>query len=224
LRERAEGEEMRYVGLILARAGSKRLPGKNVKPICGRPLIFWVLDAAVEALRVVYVMTDSPLIASVIEQYKSDKVKVIGRDKENAQDGSSSDAACVEFAELVDFENLVLLQATSPLTKAMDVTNAIQRYEAYGYDSLISVVEQRREYWHPHGKLVARSMYDNLLVENGAIYITSKEALISTRKIRNGYVGYYTMPKKTYFEIDTQEDFELVEAVMRSEGVVSESV
>ena len=105
------------IAFIPLRAGSKSIPNKNIKPMNGRPLVYWVLDPAVkcEYIDKIFVSTDGQVIKQVVEEYDSDKVIVIGRSEETARDESSTESAMLEFAEKYEFENIVLIQATSPL-------------------------------------------------------------------------------------------------------------
>jgi len=110
------------VAFIPVRGGSKSIPLKNIKEINGKPLVYWTIKAACECKFIdkVYVATDSVEIKEVINRFqnqdgKFDKVCVIGRSAESATDTASTEFAMLEFAEHYEFDNIVLIQATSPL-------------------------------------------------------------------------------------------------------------
>lgn len=137
------------VALIPARGGSKSIPLKNIKIINGKPLIYWVLKAAVECkyIDIIYVATENQLIKSTVEKLGLEKVKVIGRSKESASDEASTELLMLEFANKYYFDNIVLIQATSPLLKSEDLDNGFNKINNLNIDSVISVVEQKRFIW-----------------------------------------------------------------------------
>ena len=105
--------------------------------------------------------------------------------QETASDTASTESAMLEFAENYDFENIVLIQATSPLLKSSDLDEAIEKYD--NFDSMLSVVAQKRFYWnynedgsvspinYDFKKRPMRQQFKGNLVENGAFYICSKK-------------------------------------------------
>ena len=74
------------VAFIPVRGGSKSIPLKNIKPINGKPLVYWTVKAAVDCPEIdkVYVATDSPAIRETVERFQFDKAEVIGRSAESA--------------------------------------------------------------------------------------------------------------------------------------------
>ncbi len=121
-------QDQKYYGFIPLRGGSKTIPFKNIKLIAGRPLIFWVLDAAVgcKDLEHVYVSTDSDKIRGVVEEYGSQRVTVISRSYLTATNEASTESAMIEFALNYPVEKIVLLQATSPLIRSEDISRGVK--------------------------------------------------------------------------------------------------
>ena len=105
---------------IPVRGGSKSIPLKNIKKICGMPLVYWTVKAASDCdyIDIVYVATDSEIIEKTVKGFNLPKVMVIGRSAESASDTASTEFAMLEFAENYDFDNITLIQATSPLLTA----------------------------------------------------------------------------------------------------------
>ena len=89
-------------------------------------------------------------IMDVVNNYDSESYgKLEGyfsKRQETASDTASTESAMLEFAENYDFENIVLIQATSPLLKSSDLDEAIEKYD--NFDSMLSVVAQKRFYWN----------------------------------------------------------------------------
>lgn len=223
----------KFVAFIPVRGGSKSIPLKNIKKIADRPLVYWTIDSAVNCPEIskVYISTDSEIIKDTIKNYDKDskgKIKVISRSEETATDTASTESAMLEFATNYDFENIILIQATSPLLESEDLTNAIKEYDKY--DSMLSVVEQKRFYWnYNEDGSVSPTNYDfynrprrqefkGNLVENGAFYICSKKDLLKTKCRLSGRVGCHIMNEKTYYEIDEPDDWTIIEAILKSKN------
>ena len=125
------------VAFIPVRGGSKSIPLKNIRPICGKPLVYWTMKAACgcRAIDRVYIATDSDEIRAIAEGFITGaekelfaKAEVISRSAESASDTASTESAMLEFAEKHDFDNIVLIQATSRLLQAKDLDKAIEVY------------------------------------------------------------------------------------------------
>ena len=213
------------VAFIPVRGGSKSIPYKNIRPIAGHPLVYWVTKAASECPEIdrVYVATDDEKIRQVVESFKFDKVIVIDRGEETATDTASTESAMLEFAANYDFDNIVLIQATSPLLEAADISNGFDILSADTIDSVLSVVEQKRFIWKYTDSKKAepinydvyarprRQDFNGYLVENGAFYITSKEKLLKSKNRVSGNIGVVEMSPLTYLEIDEPTDWTVIE-------------
>ena len=232
---------MRTVAFIPARGGSKSILLKNIKPIAGKPLVYWAVRAACECDSIdrVYVATDSERIRETVESFKAgeeaaffEKVVVIGRSAESASDTASTESAMLEFAEAVDFDTIILIQATSPLLKGEDLDRGFAAYAEEGTDSVLSVVRQKRFHWatdengftHPTNYDVfhrpRRQEFDGYLVENGAFYITSRKRLLATKNRVSGNIKAVEMSEDTFFEIDEPSDWVIIESLMKKKGAL----
>lgn len=193
-----------------------------------RPLIFWTLDATVncEEIDTVVVSTDSQEIKQVVKKYASDKVMIIERSEEVSTDTATTESVMLEFAKNYDFENIVLVQATSPLLKSNDIKKGLSKYFKNGVDSVLSVVRQKRFIWkedldnsvpinyNPFSR-PRRQEFDGFLVENGAFYITSKENLLATECRISGQISTVEISDETYIEIDEPSDWIIVEGLLK---------
>jgi N-acylneuraminate cytidylyltransferase len=218
----------KYVALIPARGGSKSISFKNIKKIAGKPLIHWTIEAANNCSKIdkVYLSTDSEKIINVAKEVENEKFEVVGRSPETATDTASTESVILEFATSHDFENIILIQATSPLLTSKDLESAIKQFEDSKADSLLSVVEQKRFIWKKSSDYFVKPLnYDPLnrprrqdfegyLVENGAFYITSKKLLQETGCRVSGNIAYYKMLEETYYEIDEPADWEIIEKLL----------
>jgi YrbI family 3-deoxy-D-manno-octulosonate 8-phosphate phosphatase len=220
---------MKTVALIPVRGGSKSIPGKNIKLLGGRPLLHWTLEAAAgcPAIDAIYVSSDSAAIRESAAQFGHPKVFSIDRAPETATDTASTESVMLDFANKHDFDRIVLIQATSPLTTADDLSGAIKHLESTTADSLLTVTHEHRFLWGDQGdgtvvaknydpvKRPRRQDWNGELVENGAFYVCSREGLLRTKSRLHGKVAYWTMSGKTAVEIDTPEDWEILEALIQ---------
>lgn len=218
---------MKKVAIIPLRAGSKGIPLKNRKKILGRPLFSWSLSEAINSqLDEVYIYTDDKVIISYVEKEYAwtDKVKVLERGAASATDTASTEDAMLEFAEHIDydFDMLVLLQATSPLLTAQDIDATIAEVEQ-GKDSALTVVHTKRFIWSKEGKSLnydymarpRRQDFDEgLMMENGAVYATTKAQFVSSKNRLGGDIGVVEMPEDTLYEIDELSDWYVVEKLL----------
>lgn len=222
------------VAFIPVRGGSKSIPLKNIKPMCGRPLVYWTVAAACGCDKIdkVYVATDSDRIREALHKVQQEekaafaRLEVIGRSAASASDTASTEAAMLEFAENYDFEHIVLIQATSPLLTAEDLNRGFALYEEADTDSVLSVVRQKRFNWAVDADGTARATnydcfrrprrqeFDGYCVENGAFYITSKERLVETGNRISGRIKAVEMSEDTFFEIDEPSDWEIIERLL----------
>jgi N-acylneuraminate cytidylyltransferase len=219
----------RIVALIPARGGSKGVPDKNIRDFNGKPLVYWTAKAAAECpyIHEVYISTDSVRIASVVKDFNLLKCTAIDRDPLTATDTATTESALIDFSNRVDFDYIVLMQATSPLTTCVDLTHGIEKYFADGADSLISAILQTSFLWTNEEKYIHPMNYDPLhrprrqdhsgcLVENGAFYITRRDLLLKTGCRISGNISAYIMPPESYLEIDGPDDFVVLETLMNT--------
>lgn len=213
--------------IIPARAGSKGIPHKNLIELCGKPLIAWTVLQALRADCVsdVYVSTDGEEIATVSEQ---NGAKVIWRPESLSGDLASSESALEhaigEIQKSNSFENVIFLQATSPLRTRNDIDQAYNVFLKGGYDSLFSMaVMDDYTLWSKDAKGEMQSIsfdYRNrgrrqdrtpVFLENGSIYIFRKKLLMENHNRIGGKIGMYEMPFIHSFEIDSVSEVEICE-------------
>lgn len=218
---------MKKTAIIPLRKNSKGIPGKNKKKMLGRPLFSWVLTAAIfSELDEVYIFTDDEDIINYVnkEYFWSPKVKALLRNDDNASDTASTESVLLEFAEGVqnDFDILCLLQATSPMTTAQDINAALNEIIVNKKASALTVVNTHRFIWNSDGtpqnydvfKRPRRQDFEGLLIENGAVYTTTKEAFLSSQNRVSGSIGLVKMPEESLVEIDSLSDWEIVEGLL----------
>jgi CMP-N,N'-diacetyllegionaminic acid synthase len=213
-----------FLGVITARAGSVRIPGKNLVPLAGVPLIAYTLQAAKESRHLdrVVVSTDGDHIAAVAREYGVD---VIERPSELAGSAGRSVDAVLHAVAAVDssFTDVVLLQPTSPLRTARHVDEAIEMYVAQAAQSLVSVCPARplRSLRRVDGDgdaqsiaAVANGQDDQLFRLNGAVYI-NEIASLTPATIMNENRLAFVMDEMSSVDIDETLDLAVAELFMR---------
>ena len=217
---------MKKIGFIPLRKNSKGIPNKNKRKMVGRPLFTWVLGEAIFSdLDIVYVYTDdSEIIDFITKEYHwTPKVKALLRSDDSATDTASTEFAMLAFAEKINynFDVFCLLQATSPFTKKDDINACLEKLN-HGFDSALTVVNTHRFLWNENGTAInydpqkrpRRQDFEGLLVENGSVYATTKQALQKHKNRIGEKVAVVKMPEDTLMEIDSETDWIAVETLL----------
>jgi len=219
------------LGLIPARGGSKGLPGKNIKPLLGKPLIVWTIEQALASkyLDRVIVSTDSEEIAEISKKYGAEVPFM--RPKELATDEAKSiDVVLytVKWMEENDksYDLLMLLQPTSPLRTAEDIDRAIELLFEKRANAIVSVCEvDHHPYWsnvlpedgcmknfiRPEAINKSRQELPIFYRLNGAIYLAYWNYLKQEKTFFGDKTFAYIMPKEWSIDIDEEIDFILAE-------------
>lgn len=213
------------IAFIPVRGGSKSIPLKNIKDFCGKPLVYWTVNAAqsVEAIDKVIVATDCDHIESSVNSFNLSKVNVYRRNPDNALDNSSTESVMLEYinqANLSHDTKFILIQATSPLLTSIDLVNGIEKSQLN--DSVLSCVKTKRFFWSLQGKAInynynerpRRQDFDGLFMENGAFYISKVESILKSKNRISGHIIISEMPEYTGVEIDEEEDWIIAESLM----------
>ena len=220
---------MNTVAIIPARGGSKGIPRKNIKELCGKPLIAYIIETAlnVEELDRVIVSTEDEEIAETAKKYGAEVPFI--RPEELARDETPTLPVLQHAVKyLEEKENyrpglVVLLYATSPLLRAERVSEAIKMLKKGRFDSALTVVEDRGHYWTEkegnYEKIYPkveknRQFTKPLFKENGAIYICKRDILMEKNEIVGGKIGFLVMKREESIDIDELLDFKFAEFLM----------
>ena len=227
---------MTSYAFIFARGGSKGLPGKNIKPLLGKPLIQYSIEVALQISdgAKVFVSTDDADIAKVSS---SSGAIVIERPFELSQDDSPEWLAWKHAISWVrerygDFEEFISLPAPSPLRRVKDVESAILRRSSIGADSCIASTPAMRS---PYFNMVKE--LDNNLIElvnkptnsisrrqdapevfdmTTVVYVASVEFIMNNASLFDGTVTSIKVPKHRAIDIDDMYDFNFAEAILNN--------
>jgi N-acylneuraminate cytidylyltransferase len=213
----------KIVALIPLRGASKRIPGKNVKPMLGRPLAYWACAAAANCRQIseVYVSTEDEQIRQAVESFGL-KVRLVERPPALASDNATTDAVILHFATVVGFDIVATIQATSPLVSSTDLDHALTQLWKSGDDSLVTGVRLKRFLWSLDGRPLNYDPlhrpfsqdFEGSILENGAFYLTRRETLDRHRNRLGGKIGIFEMAPETAAEIDDPNDWDMVEELL----------
>lgn len=226
----------RILGLITARGGSKGIPGKNIKELCGKPLIEYTIEAAKKSnvLTRTIVSTDSGQIADISRNLGADvpflRPAELARDLSSSIDVAKHAINWLKENDNQEFDYVMILQPTSPLRLAQDIDECIKKIVDTDADSIMSMVEltdfslkklKKIEddlilpYLYEEGAQSARRQ-DKIKVykRNCAVYLTKTEFILKNDlfgKISRPYV----MPIERSIDINEPADFALAEFWMK---------
>jgi len=222
---------MSVVAIIPARAGSKGLPGKNLRAVGGLSLVGRAVRAARHAgvVQRIVVSTDG---ADIAREAASHGAEVVTRPAALAEDASRSIDVVLHALEALELQEgiCVLLQPTSPLREARDVRHAVERFLARNAGgSVVAVCESEH---HPYkailerdGRYVPLLDYPSLeaprqslprsLRVNGAIYVNDIAGLKRARSFFFGPLDFYEMPVSRSVDIDRESDLVLANMLSR---------
>ncbi|WP_026523432.1 acylneuraminate cytidylyltransferase family protein [Butyrivibrio sp. MB2005] len=225
---------MKNIAIIPARSGSKGLPDKNIRELCGKPLIAYSIEAANKSglFDEVFVSTDSEKYADIAKNCGA-SVPFLRSDK-NAMDSSSSWDVVEEVLEKFEtmgkeFETFCLLQPTSPLRNSDDIIRAYETYKKKDANAVVSVCELE----HPLswcGQLSEDLSMDGFISQdsmnqrqkqavtyrlNGAIYLVNIKSFREERFLYRKGCYACIMDKRNSVDIDTIFDFKYAEFLLK---------
>ena len=231
---------MTAAAFIFARGGSKGLPGKNLRPLGGKPLIAWSIEQALEVSRIdrVLVSTDSPEIASISRQYGAEVPFI--RPADLAMDESPEWLAWRHGLKYLKEDTgsmpeiMVSVPATAPLRLAIDINSCIDEYEKGFTDVVITVTDAHRNPYfnmvkeNPDGtyglvtappSTVERRQDAPIVYDMATVcYVVNSEFVMSHDSIFEGRVGAVQVPIERAIDIDTLLDFQIAEVLLSNRG------
>ncbi|TLD96480.1 acylneuraminate cytidylyltransferase family protein [Helicobacter jaachi] len=237
-------EGKRFLAIIPARSGSKGLPDKNIKSLCGKPLLAWSIESALDSKYIdeVVVSTDSSVYAEIAKDYGANVPFL--RPKNLASDTTSTFDVlehCIRFYKQnlqKEFDYIVLLEPTSPLrvrnspAREGDIDRAIRTLCAHEKASAlvgIAATESSnpaflvrlengfiRSYENNHFAPLRRQDIAPVYFFEGSIYVSEIGALLAHRNFYHAHTLGFIMPKWQSLEVDDGDDFAMIEAMINT--------
>lgn len=214
----------KYITVIPARGGSKRLPDKNIYPLNNKPLIAYSIEYSRQCSQIdgTYVSSDSDLILNIAADYSAVPLK---RPDELSGDYVSTATVLQSVTKYlsdqsIGFNYVVLLQPTNPLRPSELLNEAIRLIEENHYDSIITVslsdkklgkiINHKFIPWNYQPGQRSQDM-DPLYYENGLLYISKKELLLEGRIVGDNMYPLVVSHTFGDVDIDTIEDMQYAE-------------
>lgn len=221
---------------VFARGGSKGLPGKNIKPLAGKPLIGWAIEAAlaVSEIKRVLVSTDDPDIARVARECGAE-VPFLRPDDLASDTASEIDAWRHALETLQDLEGtlpdpFISVPATAPLRQPQDIAACLECYRAGGADVVLTATEAYRNPWfnmvkaceggtvalvnNPNGSVTRRQDAPYVMDVATVAYVADPRFILAGAKLFSGRVKAVSVPVERAIDIDTAHDFAIAEFLM----------
>ncbi|WP_318432656.1 acylneuraminate cytidylyltransferase family protein [Photobacterium leiognathi] len=224
---------MKILAIIPARGGSKRLPRKNILELCGKPLIQWTIDTALNCSEIdtVMVSTDCLEIADVARR-QGVEVPYLRSPELSSDTASSADVVIdvIEYYKSINkyFDAIILLQPTSPLRSVKDIKNAITLFNEKKANAVVSVAEC------DHSPLWCNTLSDDLCMDNfiseevklsrsqdlptfyrlnGAIYLVDIKCFCKSKSFMPIDTYALVMSQERSIDIDNHMDFKVAEVI-----------
>jgi CMP-N-acetylneuraminic acid synthetase len=230
----ANSRPLSWTGLIPLRAGSKGLPGKNIRLLAGKPLFQYSLDAAYAAGATHCVISSD--IDSILNLPQTANLTTLRRP--TALQGDTVDMAAVLLDTILRGQltgTMVLLQATSPLRTAAHIRAGLEVFASGNYELVMSVTQAQRSVlkWgmldqgrfkplaEPAYCFSNRQQLPELVRPNGALYIFDAQWFVRNQGFVTDQIGAIEMSENDSLDIDTLDDFERCEQQLLHQTPIS---
>jgi CMP-N-acetylneuraminic acid synthetase len=224
------------VAFIFARGGSKGLPGKNIRALCGKPLLAWSIEHALSVAQVrrVIVSTDDSAIASVALTHGAEVP--FTRPADLASDAAPEWLAWRHALQWLERDEgqlpdvMLSVPATAPLREAEDLTRCLERFSRGDVDAVITVSEAHRNpYFNmvrldgqgyarivnaPDNQVSRRQDAPDVFDIATVAYAVNPRLVLEQSRLFDGRIATVELPPQRCVDIDTLEDFEWAEFLL----------
>lgn len=214
--------------LLPMKAHSSRVPGKNFKPIAGKPLFQWILDSLleVEAISKVVINTDARKELTEAGLVESDRVIIRDRKPEICGDEVSMNLVLADDIEAYGSGHYLMTHTTNPMLSGQTIRECVQQYfeGLSNYDSLFTVNRHQTRFYRADGSPINHDP-DNLIPtqdlepyfeENSCLYLFSDTSFANTRARIGERAQLKEIHKTEAVDIDEQSDWTLAEILLRN--------
>lgn len=225
----------KILAIIPARGGSKGLPGKNIKNLCGKPLIAWSIEHAQKSKYVdyIFISTDSREIADVAEKYGAPCPEL--RPAELARDTAPSSEFIIYTLDKMKkegktFDYFILLEPTSPLRDVEDVDKSIEMLiDSFESESCVGVAmsgtvhpafmvvvgkDGHLKALEPDNQTLRRQDLPDVFFFEGSVYLSNVNAYLNKKTFYHDKTLPYIVPEWKSYEVDDLVSFRIIETIM----------
>ena len=220
---------MTVLALVPARGGSKGIPMKNLKSIYGKPLFLWTVEQSRMSKEIDITVVSSDY-RYILSQAVDAGARIHRRSFDSSTDKAPIESVVAEVLQSYSADIIVILQPTSPARLIQDIEMCIRAVRDEGYDSALSVVPNHRFVWaynyendegispinYDVQKRPNRQDMDNQFMETGGIYVFRVSGFLEHGSRLFGKIHHQVVDYWTQFEIDTEDDFEMMEWILKN--------
>lgn len=224
------------LAIIPIRSGSKRIINKNIRLFNNKPLVFNSVKIALSSKifdKIIITSDSKDYLKKVNDKFSKNKiVHCIKRPNNISRDLSPTELSINHaLKNFNDFNNIFLIQATSPLLQKKDLINGLKKFKNEKLDSLFSCYLLKAFVWNSKNNSLIPENYDfknrpmsqnfknKKVIENGAFYIFDYKKYIKFNNRLFGKIGYYEMNKYFSIDIDNEGDFKLAEYTFKNKNL-----
>ena len=214
--------KLKVVALLPMKANSTRVPGKNFKDFCGKPLFKWILDAllAVDEIDQVIINTDAKEILIANGLVESDRVVIRQRKASICGDDVSMNVVLADDVDNIDADIYMMTHTTNPLLSADTIRQALNQYknelEQESADSLFTVNKIQTRFYtedckpinHDPKNLIPTQNLEPWYEENSNLYLFNRKSFVSTNARIGSKPAMMVSPPMECSDIDTPDDWE----------------
>ncbi len=225
---------MKLAALVPMRHHSQRVPGKNYRPLAGKPLFHHIIETllAVPEIEIVMVDTDSEPVMDEVRRFASTKlnagfpsVKLIQRPEHLRADDVPMNEILLHDTAQMDAEFYLQTHSTNPLLKAETISRGIQNFfSTYPVkDSLFSVTRLQTRLYDQFGKAINHNPLELIQTqdlppvyeENSCMYIFTRANLAAKRHRISDHPLMFEIDRDEAWDIDEEIDFEITDFLMK---------
>lgn len=215
----------KVIALLPMKANSERVKGKNFRPLAGKPLFRWILDALLSDKNIdqVVINTDAKDILLANGLVESDRVLIRERKPELCGDLVSMNLIIEDDIANTDAETYLMTHTTNPLISGATITKALQEYSENldEYDSLFTVNKVQTRFYkqdmtpvnHNPDELIRTQDLEPWYEENSCLFIFSAESFAKTKARIGAKPMMYITPALESIDIDEPDDWEMASAL-----------
>lgn len=215
----------KIVALLPMKANSERVKGKNFRPLAGKPLFQWIIDAllSVDDVSCVVINTDAKEILIENGLVESDRVIIRQRKPELCGDFVSMNLILADDIAAVEADTYLMTHTTNPLISQETIKRALKSYESGlpNFDSLFSVNQIQTRFYradmspvnHNPDELVRTQDLEPWFEENSCLYVFNRESFSKTNARIGKSPQLFVTPPLESIDIDEPEDWAMAEAV-----------
>ena len=219
--------------MIPARMGSKRIPKKNVRYMCGKPLIYYPIELCLRSkcFSEIYLNSESTELGKIAINAG---IRYHERPPELSNDQSTNREFTYEFLKKHECDYVIMVNPTSPLLTDKTLKEFLEYVESHDYDTVLSVISQKEETFYD-GKALNFSLSEKINSQNlkpvqpivwsltawkRKTFIKNQESSINP--VFGGSIGLFSIPKNESCDLDTEEDWIIAEGIMTSSKLQNE--